>query len=88
MSIQILRLMKSLHKRFLNKFNSLADQLNGLAVSPQIPDGVNPYLSAIYAFNIVGKSMIFSEDKMEKFQKSFDEQISKFSISRRVRKNP
>ena len=73
---------------FPEKFNSLADQLNGLTVSPQIPDGVNPYISAIYAFNIVGKSMIFSEDKMETFQKSFDEQISKFSISRRVRKNP
>lgn len=71
---------------FPEKFNSLADQLNGLTVSPQIPDGVNPYLSAIYAFNIVGKSMIFSEDKMEKFQKSFDEQISKFSISKSVRK--
>lgn len=68
------------------KYNSLAGQLKGLNKGPQIPEKANPYLAALYAFNIVGKSMIFSEDKMEEFQKEFDAEISKYTISRSVKK--
>ncbi len=68
------------------KYNSLAGQLKGLNKGPEIPEKANPYLAALYAFNIVGKSMIFSEDKMEEFQKEFDNEISKYNISRNVKK--
>ncbi len=72
---------------FPDRYQSLAGQLNGLTESPQITAHVNPYLAAIYAYNIVGKSFIFSEDKMTDFQKKFDERVKEFAVSRRVRKN-
>ena len=68
------------------KYNSLAGQLKGLEKGPEIPENVNPYLAALYTFNSVGKSMIFSEEKMEAFQKEFDREISKYSISKRTKK--
>ena len=72
---------------FPDRYQSLAGQLNGLTESPQITVHVNPYLAAIYAYNIVGKSFIFSEDKMTDFQMKFDERVKEFAVSRRVRKN-
>ena len=71
---------------FPEKYHSLAGQLKGLKKAPELPENVNPYLAALYAFNIVGKSMIFSEDKMTTFQQQFDDKISKYNIPRRVKK--
>lgn len=72
---------------FPDRYQSLAGQLNGLTESPKIPENVNPYLAAIYTYNIVGKTLIFSEDKMTDFQKQFDKRLIDLSVSRRIRKN-
>ena len=50
-----------------DRYQSLAGQLNGLTESPEISVNVNPYLAAIYAYNIDGKTLIFSEEKMTDF---------------------
>ena len=70
-----------------DQFESLAGQLNGLTESPEISANVNPYLAAIYAYNIVGKTLIFSEDKMTDFQNQFEQRLIDLSIPRRIRKN-
>ena len=70
-----------------DQFESLAGQLNGLTESPEISANVNPYLAAMYAYNIVGKTLIFSEDKMTDFQNQFEQRLIDLSIPRRIRKN-
>ena len=70
-----------------DRYQSLAEQLNGLTESPEISVNVNPYLAAIYAYNIVGKTLIFSEDKMTDFQNQFEQRLIDLSIPRRIRKN-
>ena len=67
-------------------YKSLSGNLNDLKSSPPIPRNVNPYISAIYAYNIVGKALIFSEDKMEEFQDKFDSKIKKMGVPRSTRK--
>ena len=50
------------------EFNSLVGQVKGLTpLSIPTNENVDFNLAAIYTFNIVGKALIFSEDKMEKF---------------------
>ena len=77
--------MKSWQVPFQNNI-TLYGQLNGLTKSPKITEHVNPYLAAIYAYNIVGKTLIFSEDKMTDFQQQFEEHVKNLSVSRKVEK--
>lgn len=69
------------------EFNSLVGQVKGLTPLP-IPtnENVDFNLAAIYTFNIVGKALIFSEDKMEKFELDFEEKIKTIKVPRRVDK--
>lgn len=69
-----------------NQYKSLAAQLNGLEEAPKITEKANPELAAIYAYNIIGKSLIFSEDKMEAYQEKLDQQIKDMGVPRSVRK--
>jgi hypothetical protein len=57
--------------------NSLAGQLHGLGVIPQPPesDNFSPQLAAIYAFHIVGKALVFSDDKMDAYWKTFQKKV-------------
>ena len=58
------------------EFNSLVGQVKGLTpLSIPTNENVDFNLAAIYTFNIVGKALIFSEDKMEKFELDFAEKI-------------
>ena len=67
-------------------YKSLAGQLKDLEkISPMSQD-VNPHLAALYAYNFVGKALIFSEDKMEDFQRKQAMQIKAIGVPRRVRK--
>ena len=68
------------------QYNSLANQLNGLGEAPKILDNANPELSAIYAYNIIGKTLIFSEDKMEAYQEKLDQKVKDMGVPRSVRK--
>lgn len=69
------------------EFNSLVGQVKGLTPLP-IPtnENVDFNLAAIYTFNIVGKALIFSEDKMEKFELDFAKKIKTIKVPRRVDK--
>jgi hypothetical protein len=58
------------------EYQSLAGQLNGLEPAPQPQPGAEYCfpLAGVHAFLIVGKALIFSEDKMETFeQEIYDE---------------
>ena len=68
------------------QYTSLAGQLNGLTSSPVLPENVAPELAALYAYNTIGKTLIFSEDKMEAFQEKLAEKIKMMGVPRSVRK--
>ena len=68
------------------EYKSLATQLKGLVKAPQITEKTNPELEAIYAYNIIGKTLIFSEDKMEVYQENLDKKIKDIGVPRSVRK--
>ncbi len=69
-----------------NQYNSLAGQLAGLKESPKIGPKANPELAALYAYNNIGKALIFSEDKMEAFQEKLEQKVKDMGIPRSVRK--
>ncbi len=56
---------------------SLAGQLNGLQTipSPENPDLISFELAALHAYNSVGRTMIFSEDKMDAFQEASEAKL-------------
>ena len=68
------------------QYTSLAGQLNGLTSSPVLPENVAPELAALYAYNTIGKTLIFSEDKMEAFQEKLAEKVKMMGVPRLVRK--
>ena len=68
------------------QYTSLAGQLNGLTNSPILPENVAPELAALYAYNTIGKTLIFSEDKMEAFQEKLAEKVKMMGVPRSVRK--
>ena len=56
-------------KAYPGQYNSLSGQLTELEKTPEMPEDVNPHLAALISYNKVAKTLIFSEDKMEVFQK-------------------
>lgn len=72
-------------KSFPEQYASLVGQVNDLTPIPK-PDNenVNPHLSALFAFNKVGKTLIFSENKMETFQEHFLNQLKEKDVPRSV----
>lgn len=63
-------------------YQSLAGQLNGLTAVPA-PDPSKPmnlHLAAIHAFLNVGKTLIFSEDKLDAFRQAMYERIRQTDI--------
>lgn len=67
-------------------YQSFVGKLSGLESIPRASKNVNPHLAAIYAFNTVGKALIFSEDKMQLFQEKQNEKIKRISVPKLVRK--
>ncbi len=59
-----------------DKYNSLTGQLNGLKEIP-IPtdDNINFNLAAIHAFYTVGRKLIFSQDKIDKYQEQIYQEL-------------
>ena len=69
------------------KYNSLVGQVKGLAPLPESKtENVNHLLASIYAFNHVGKALIFSEKKMEAFQADFAAKIKEIKVPRSIDK--
>ena len=69
-----------------SQYYSLAGQLTELEKTPKISEDVNPHLAALLSYNTVGKTFIFSEDKMKAFQDKQAEKIRAMNVPRRVRK--
>lgn len=69
------------------KYNSLAGQLNGLETVPQADSEVNYNLAAIHAFLVVGKALIFSEQKIDDYQESLYEDLKNDGLSTSELKN-
>ena len=69
-----------------SQYYSLAGQLTDLEKTPKMSEDVNPNLAALLSYNIVGKTLIFSEDKMKAFQDKQAEKIRAMNVPRRVRK--
>ena len=69
-----------------SQYYSLAGQLTDLEKTPKMSEDVNPHLAALLSYNIVGKTLIFSEDKMKAFQDKQAEKIRAMNVPRRVRK--
>ena len=67
-------------------YKSLAGQLNGLTTPPAISEEVAPELAALYAYNQIGKTLIFSENKMKAFQAKLDGKVKDMGVPRSVRK--
>ena len=61
-------------------YNSMVGKLSGLEPIPNLSEKVNPYLASLYAFNSVGKALIFSEDKMKLFQEKQDKKIKRLKV--------
>ena len=73
---------------FPSEYNTLVGQVNGLPSLPDPKDTNLDYnLAALYAFNEVGKKLIFSEDKMGKFENNFAQKIKDIKVPREVHKN-
>ena len=59
---------ETVRKAYPEKFMTLAGQLNGLTTLPNpTATDINFHLAAIHAFQLVGKKLIFSEEKMEAY---------------------
>jgi len=67
------------------QYRSLVGQVNALSALPKMPENASAELAALYAFNQIGKSLIFSEDRMETFQEELENMIKSMGVPRRVR---
>ncbi len=56
-------------------YRSLAGQINGLTPLPEAPKGVNFELAAVEAMLIVGKQLIFSEEKIAAYQDAWHQSL-------------
>src|SRR6056300_489498 len=71
--------------QFPEKYNSLQGQVKDLSAIPNPSDeNVEYHLASVFAFNAVGKALIFSEDKMETFQESLKVKLQEFEVPTRV----
>ena len=62
--------------KYPKKYNSLVGQIKELNSIPvQSDKNINYHLASLYAFNAVGKALIFSEDKMDLFVEKFNSDL-------------
>ena len=71
--------------KYPEKYNSLVGQIKELNPIPKpSSEKVDYHLASLFAFNTVGKTLIFSEDKMELFQENFNSKLKELDVPRRV----
>lgn len=77
----------------LAKFNpdtlrTMAGQLHGLKPVPDPKeDNINPQLATIHAFLTVGKTLIFSEDKIDDYRENFYQTLDENGLPSSVKQN-
>ena len=68
-------------------YRSLSGQIRSLSPVPEsTSNSVNYYLASLYAFNSVGRALIFSENKMDSFEEKFQSQLKEFNVPKSVQK--
>lgn len=74
-----------IQKEYPEKYNSLVGQVNGFTAIPD-PDNknVNMNLAALQAFTVVGKQLIFSEDKITAFQNKMYDSLRQEGLPEKV----
>jgi len=73
---------------YLDKYQSLSGQLNGLTPAPKPEnEDINFHLAALKAFLVVGKTLIFSEEKIELYTKNIYDQLKNEGIPSATFKN-
>ncbi|MDH5609727.1 MAG: vanadium-dependent haloperoxidase, partial [Cyclobacteriaceae bacterium] len=72
-----------------DQYISLAGQLNGLEAVPQpeTTENIDFYLASIHAYQIVGRAMIFSEEKMDEYREALYERFRKEGVPSSVMEN-
>jgi len=72
-------------QKYPDKYNSLVGQVKELSTIPSPSDkNVDHHLASLFAFNTVGKALIFSENKMELFEKNFKTQLKELNVPSKV----
>ena len=70
---------------FPDQYNSLVGQVQELQPIPKAEnERVNAKLASLFAFNTVGKALIFSEDKMDLFVEKFNSDLEELNVPRKV----
>ena len=68
-------------------FISLAGQVKDLGNIPKPGEvTISPNLAAIFCFNIVGKKLIFSQEKMESFENEFGKKLIQYECPKKCNK--
>ena len=76
---------EAIYPAYSDKYIPLSNQLNGLGTAPKpASDNINFHLASIHAYLVVGKSMIFSEDKINDFQDAMYKKLKKEGLSNSV----
>ena len=66
-------------------FISLAGQVKDLGNIPKPGEvTISPNLAAIFCFNIVGKKLIFSQEKMESFENELNKKLIQYEVPKNV----
>lgn len=70
-----------------NKYNSLAGQLNGLGEVPKPKnEHINFNIAALHAFYVVGRELIFSQDKFDSYQEKLYADLTKAGLPQKTLK--
>lgn len=70
------------------KYESLSGQLSGLSSIPTTDDeNINYNLASIHAFLVVGKAMIFSEDRMVEYQEKLYQKLEEKGLPSSIKKS-
>ena len=68
-------------------YRSLSGQVQGLpSVAEPVSEQIHFSLAALYAFNKVGRTLIFSENKMDEYEAAFQEKLKEMKVPRAVRR--
>ncbi len=72
-------------KAYPEKYNSLVGQLSGFEAVPEPTDeNVDFHLASFHAFTVVGKQLIFSEDRITEFQEKTYDSLKKNGLPKKV----
>ncbi len=74
-----------IQKAYPEKYNSLVGQLSGFEAVPEPTDeDIDLHLASFHAFTVVGKQLIFSEDRITEFQEKTYDSLQKSGLPKRV----